>query len=125
MLPIQNINTLLTMKPDFEEIKRISKKYNTIGIHAFVIQGNKIICRNFAPLYDVPEESATGTANGALACYLYQNNVMKQTRYTFEQGYSLGEPSEIIVKLIVQDNAIEKVIVGGRGYLITKKNIES
>ena len=124
MLPIENIEKLNNMIPNFEEIKKISRKYDTIGIHAFVIVNNKIICRNFAPLYDVPEEAATGTSNCALACYLYNNNIIKQTEYRFEQGYSLNEPSEIIVKLEVKDDVIEKVIVGGTGYLVTEKNIE-
>ena len=34
-------------------------------------------CRNFAPLYGIPEESATGTSNGALACYLLKQGIVK------------------------------------------------
>jgi len=30
-------------------------------------------CRNLAPRYDIPEEAATGTASGALSCYLYKH----------------------------------------------------
>ena len=123
MLPIVSLDKLNSMKPNFEEIKRISKEYDTIGIHAFIIQDNRIIVRNFAPLYDVPEESATGTANCALACYLYENDILKKSEYTFEQGYSLNEPSEIIVKLEIESNSIEKVIVGGSGYIVGEKEI--
>ena len=121
---IKDLDTLNAMQPNFEEIKRISKEYNTVGIHAFVIESGRIVCRNFAPLYDVPEESATGTSNCALACYLYKNEIIKQNKYVFEQGYSLNEPSEITVELELINDQIEKVVVGGNGYVVEEKEIE-
>ena len=45
-----------------------------VGYHVFTLEslyGANANCRNFAPLYDIPEEAATGTSNGALGCYLY------------------------------------------------------
>jgi PhzF family phenazine biosynthesis protein len=124
MLPVANLEVLSRMEPNFEEITRVSKEYDTVGIHSFVIEDTRIVCRNFAPLYDVPEESATGTSNCALACYLYHNDIIRKTHYIFEQGYSLNEQSEIIVNLEAHDNKIEKVIVGGKGYLVETKEIE-
>ena len=121
MLPVMNLATLNKMNPNFEEIKRISKEYDTVGIHAFVIDDDRIVCRNFAPLYDVPEESATGTSNCALACYLHKNEIIKQDNYIFEQGYSLHEPSEITVQLELVKNQINKVVVGGNGYVVEEK----
>ena len=63
------------MKPDFEKITAVSKKYNVIGYHVFTLEtkfDSTAHCRNFAPLYDIPEESATGTSYGALSCYLFK-----------------------------------------------------
>ncbi|WP_370738708.1 PhzF family phenazine biosynthesis protein [Vibrio spartinae] len=46
-------------------------------MHVFELcEGNSGLtasCRNFAPLFDIPEESTTGSANGALACYIVAN----------------------------------------------------
>ena len=124
MLPVKDLETLNAMKPNFEEISNISRKFETVGIHAFVIDNKRIICRNFAPLYEVPEESATGTSNCALASYLYNHNIIKSNEYKFEQGYSLNSPSEIIVKLETENNEIQKVIVGGNGYIVEEKEVE-
>ena len=124
MLPVKDIETLNAMKPNFDEISNVSRKFETVGIHAFVIDNDKIICRNFAPLYDVPEESATGTSNCALACYLYNHNIIKSNEYKFEQGYSLNSPSEITVKLETENSEIQKVIVGGTGYIVEELEIE-
>ncbi|WOO39153.1 hypothetical protein R2R35_05670 [Anaerocolumna sp. AGMB13020] len=51
-----------------KKVKDISQKYNSDGYHIFSSQslhGANAYCRNFAPLYSIPEESATGTSIGA------------------------------------------------------------
>ena len=48
-------------------------------------------CRNFAPLYAIPEEAATGTSNGALTYYLYRRGLTAagaENRF----GQALGDP---------------------------------
>lgn len=117
ILPIKDMATLEGMKPNFDEIVRVSEKFDTVGIHAFAIDGERIVCRNFAPRYEVPEESATGTSNCALACYLHNNRILRRGSYVFEQGYSLDSPSEIVVDLVTKGDEIEKVVVGGAGYI--------
>ena len=72
--------------------------------------GLTAICRNFAPLYGIDEESATGTSNCALACYLYRY-VSKQDQYIFEQGHNLNSISRIYVNLDTEDNTITGVWV--------------
>ncbi|MCL1863992.1 MAG: PhzF family phenazine biosynthesis isomerase [Defluviitaleaceae bacterium] len=117
MLPVKSFEILEAMTPNFNEISSVSQKFNVIGIHAFCLNQERIACRNFAPLYDIPEESATGTSNCVLAGYLWQNNIRK-SEYIFEQGYTTGSPSEIIVRLTTNGDDISKVLVGGRGYLV-------
>lgn len=125
LIPIKSEIKLHALQPNFEKIKEISKYYQVIGMHLYTIDDNRIVCRNFAPLYDINEESATGTSNGALACYLYQQNDLKKELYVFEQGYSLNAPSEILVKLTTtHTNEIEQVYVGGKGYYCETLYIE-
>jgi len=123
MLPVKNLETLEAMKPNFDEISSISRKFDTVGIHAFAFNEERIICRNFAPLYDVPEESATGTSNCVLASYLWRNNIARKSEYTFEQGYTLDSPSEIIVRIKTISDNIQTIAVGGKGYLVGEKLI--
>lgn len=123
MLPVRDLLTLENMNPNFDEITAISRKFDTVGIHAFAIDGKRVVCRNFAPLYDVPEESATGTSNCVLASYLWKNNIIRNNEYVFEQGNFMNSPSEIIVRLTINGSEISKVVVGGRGYLLGEKTI--
>lgn len=130
LIPVKNIDILNSIKPNFEEVSRISSKYNTIGYHVFTFEslyGSNAYCRNFAPLYGICEESATGTSNGALASYLhkYGNTKMgSDHQFVMEQGYSMKKPSEITVELIVEGLVVTGVKVGGKVMNLTEIGVE-
>ncbi|WP_082075282.1 PhzF family phenazine biosynthesis protein [Desulfosporosinus sp. I2] len=130
MVPVKSIEILNAIKPEMEKIKKISQKYNAVGYHVFTLEslhGANANCRNFAPLYDIPEESATGTSNGALGCYLYHHkkiNNEQALNIIFEQGYSMKKPSEIRVSLVVKENEILEVKVGGSAMNLTLTEVE-
>ena len=123
IVPIKDEEMLTALTPNFAEIAKISRKYDKAGIHAFVLQGERIICRNFAPLYDIPEESATGTANCALVSYLYKHGIKRMDEYTIEQGYSLNLPSEITVRITCDNDEISRIFVGGYGCFVEEVEI--
>ena len=108
---------LNALQPLFKEMINLAKKYSTIGVHAFAIENNQVYGRNFAPVVGILEESATGTSNGALACYLNKYFDHKNN-YILRQGYSMNQPSEIIVNLDIENNQINKVWVGGNALII-------
>jgi len=130
MVPVKSLDRLLTIKPNLKKITALSKKYNVIGFHVFSLEtkfASTAHCRNFAPLYNINEESATGTSNGALACYLYNYgiiNVEQSSELIFEQGYSMQKPSEILVRLNIDKNKIYEVKVGGTAILKQELKIE-
>lgn len=125
LVPIKTEEHLQNLQPDFSEIKTISDDYDVVGMHLYAFNGERIICRNFAPRFDIDEEAATGTSNCALACYLHQKQQIEKDIYVFEQGYALQSPSEILVKLETnRHNAIEKVYVGGKGYYCETKQLD-
>lgn len=130
MIPVKCIETLDAIRPDMKKIEEISQKYNTVGYHVFSLQslyGDTAYCRNFAPLYGIPEEAGTGTSNGALASYLYHYGIINDEQalhLTFEQGYAMNRPSEIRASLAVKDNRISSVKVGGSAMNLTLAEVE-
>jgi len=117
-LPVNTLNDLNNLDPNLKMIKEISKKYDVIGIHAFTTDGDvDAYSRNFAPIVGIDEESATGTSNGALSCYLYKY-VNKKNKYILRQGFSMGLPSEIKSELKVVEDEIIDVFVGGKAKII-------
>ncbi|MDF2512367.1 MAG: phenazine biosynthesis protein PhzF family [Herbinix sp.] len=130
LVPIKSIDVLNDIKPDFDKVAKVSKKYNVIGYHMFTLDSlyhSNAYCRNLAPLYNIPEESATGTSNGALACYLYRYGIISSDQchnIIFEQGYSMNLPSEIQVSLGIAANEIEEVKVGGKALNLCEVILE-
>ena len=125
MLPVDSVEHLEQLSPDFEMIANMSKEKEVVGVHAFtIIKESDVtaICRNFAPLYGIDEESATGTASCALACYLFKY-YKQQSQYVFEQGHNMGDISRIVVNLSYHENIIDSVFVGGYGYLLGKRSL--
>ena len=94
----------------------LSRKYDVTGVHMFCpgADGVTAWCSNYAPLYDIPEECATGTSNGALTYYLYlRGDVKPGEENVFLQGEHMSRPSEIRSVLYEKDGAVT-VRIGGR-----------
>ncbi len=129
-VPVRTLKILNSISPDFEKVTEISRKYDTIGYHVFTLEslhGSSAHCRNFAPLYGIPEESATGTSNGALACYLFKYGKLRtdpESPITIEQGYSMGKPSEIVVCLETRAGGVSGVKVGGKALNLSEIEVE-
>jgi trans-2,3-dihydro-3-hydroxyanthranilate isomerase len=74
--------------------------------------------RVFAPLHGVPEDPATGSANGALGAYLVRHRVVPvagPTTYILsEQGAEIGRPSTLYVEVDGTPEEITAVRVGGQ-----------
>jgi len=129
MLPVASPEQLESLDPDFEAIAELSKAKGVVGIHAFALNSDfdvdsdvTAVCRNFAPLYGIDEESATGTSSCALAGYLFRH-YEKKPQYIFEQGHSMGETSRLVVNIAYHGDEIDSVSVGGYGYLVCQKSL--
>jgi PhzF family phenazine biosynthesis protein len=130
IVPIRSLKELHSIDPDFDKIKEISRKYDGAGYHLFTSEtkfNSTAHTRNFAPLYDIPEESATGTASGALASYMFRYGIINEKQaenIIFEQGYSMNKPSEIFASLEISNGKTTKVRVGGTAGDIRQIEIE-
>lgn len=120
LLPVKNPLTLARAAQNEAEATRLSSRCNVVGVHMFCLDPDGIAtarCRNFAPLYAIPEEAATGTSNGALTYYLYRRGIVRPNEENrFIQGEAMGKPSEILSRLTETD-AGAAVKVGGRAVL--------
>ena len=119
MIPVADVTTLNGLQPDMEAISTITQKLNAVSFHVFAFNNDDYTAhvRDFAPLFDIPEESATGTANAALTHYLVVNNIIpKQGDFTFLQGEAMGRPS-VVATRITSDG---KIYVGGTATIIAK-----
>jgi PhzF family phenazine biosynthesis protein len=122
MIPVSDVATLNALQPDMEAVSAISKKHHAVSFHVFAVADDRYTAhvRNFAPLYDIPEESATGTSNAALTHYLAVNGVIpQQGDFSFLQGEAMGRPSVVATRL-AEDGT---VYVGGTAAIVAEGNL--
>jgi len=121
MMPVVSLADLEAIAPNFPALSDLSKRYEVVGVHAFTLDGDDATChvRNFAPLYDIDEEAATGTSNGALTYYGYLNGFVKDgDDCKFIQGEKMQRPSQILSN--IKD---EKIKVGGDAVILAEGEI--
>ncbi|MFL5744286.1 MAG: PhzF family phenazine biosynthesis protein [Niastella sp.] len=130
LVPVKSAEILKNIKPDYALISQISDELNLIGYYVFCTETSSPIrdatTRMFAPRYGIAEEAATGMAAGPLACYFFDILGIKKDRMLIEQGWFMGQPSQslIIADLSLDNGKITKIMVGGKGILMTSLSVE-
>lgn len=120
IVPVKSRAALERIAPNFKRLAELSEEFKVVGVHAFTmdIKDYTALCRNFAPLYGIDEEAATGTANAALTYYLYLNNIIREKNidFIFRQGESMHRPSLINTRIVGDDKV--KIFVGGSAFIL-------
>ncbi len=133
LIPVKSVEVLERIKADDEAITKISRDLNVGGYHVFALTENEqeagenltkglpltARCRNFAPIYEIPEEAATGTSSGALTAYLKQHWSPEAKAYVFTQGVEMGQPSQIETQV----DAAGNILVGGTACHLDKREV--
>lgn len=126
MMPLPTREALNAMEPDMKALADLSARYEVVGVHAFTLdaeEGATAHTRNFAPLYDIDEEAATGTSSGALTYYFYINDIIKaEDTCKFVQGEKMNRPSAILTEIKAStDECLIKV--GGSAVILAEGEI--
>ena len=128
LMPVADRESLKAISPDFPALSALSQRYEVVGVHAFTTdaeEGTTCHVRNFAPLYDIDEEAATGTSNGALTYYGYLNGFIKSgDNCKFLQGEKMDRPSIILSHIQASDDESCNIQVGGSGVILAEGDIK-
>ena len=122
IMPVGSVEDLNHLRPDMAALSDLSRELAVTGVHAFAIakDGYTAHVRNFGPLYGIPEESATGTANGALTHYLHRRGLITApATCRFLQGEAMGRPS-VVATALGNDGSIR---VGGQSRIIAQGDL--
>jgi trans-2,3-dihydro-3-hydroxyanthranilate isomerase len=137
--PIQEVSTgvpfIIVPLKTLESVKRIKvnkDKYfeliNTTDAKSILVfcpetykQENHLNVRVFCDYLGIPEDPATGSANGCLAGYLVEYSYFRKQEINvrIEQGYEINRPSLLLLRAEKKDAAIE-VNVGGKVIMVAK-----
>jgi trans-2,3-dihydro-3-hydroxyanthranilate isomerase len=105
----------------FEFVENIQSKEILVFCPETYAPENNLSVRVFAEYLGIPEDPATGSANGCLAGYLVKYSYFgeKSVDVRVEQGYEIGRPSLLLLKAKENGDTIE-VSVGGKVVMVAK-----
>ena len=124
MVPVRSlaeVHSLDASRLNTAALNRVCRAVGTECVMVFTFQTEQpqadVHVRMFAPLLGVPEDPATGSANGALGAYLVRHRALPLTGPTVsivsEQGSEIGRPSRLVVEVDLVADEIGAVRVGG------------
>lgn len=125
IVPLKNLKALKRAKVDRDEYFKLVNNTQAKSLLVFCPEtykkGNDLKVRVFADYYGVPEDPATGSANGCLAGYLVKHRYFGDDEIDIrvEQGYEIGRESLLFLKAEQKKEGID-VFVGGRVIMVAK-----
>lgn len=125
MVPLKTLESVKRSTIDKEKYFDLIKDTQAKAILVFCPEtynkANHLNVRVYADYYGVPEDPATGSANGCLAGYLARHRFFGKDEIDIrvEQGYEIGRPSSLLLKSHDRGEEIE-VFVGGRVQMIAQ-----
>jgi len=126
IVPLKTLSAVKRAKIDKDKYAQLIENIEAKSIFIFSPETyhsrNHLNARMFADYYGVPEDPATGSANGCLAAYLVKHQYFHQSEINIrvEQGYEIGRPSLLLLKAKQSKNGRIDVNVGGKVIPIAK-----
>jgi trans-2,3-dihydro-3-hydroxyanthranilate isomerase len=94
---------------------------DVLGINCFAGEGTHWKTRMFAPSGGVPEDPATGSAAGPLACHLaLHGRIEFGDEIEISQGAEIKRPSRLYARVEGSAEGIETVEVGGSAVVVAR-----
>jgi trans-2,3-dihydro-3-hydroxyanthranilate isomerase len=106
------------VEPDLQALKRLQ---GIVGTNCFAGEGLSWKTRMFAPADGVPEDPATGSAAGPLACHLGRHGrIAFGDEIRISQGAEIRRPSTLHARVTGSAESIESVEVGGSAVVVAR-----
>jgi trans-2,3-dihydro-3-hydroxyanthranilate isomerase len=125
IVPLKSLDYLKRAKVDYAKfmnaVENIEAKAPLVFCPEAREEQNDLSVRVFVDYYGIPEDPATGSANGCLAGYLTKHRYFGGNRIDIrvEQGHQIGRPSLLYLKAEEMEEDID-VFVGGRAIMVAK-----
>ncbi|MGR3541597.1 MAG: PhzF family phenazine biosynthesis protein [Hasllibacter sp.] len=105
--------------PDADAFRQAARDHPSeldFAVYLWTREGGEVRARMFAPLDQIPEDPATGSAAAALAALIAEGG--GPARLTIRQGEEMGRPSRILTEVALQDGAAREVRVAGHAVKV-------
>jgi trans-2,3-dihydro-3-hydroxyanthranilate isomerase len=126
IVPVKTLAAMRGIKVNLAEYYGLFDRLEAKAVLAFAPETVDVQCRLhvrvFCDYYDVPEDPATGSANGCLCAWLVRHRYLGASEFAIqvEQGVEMRRPSLLYLRGKEEDGEIQvrvggRVVVAGRG----------
>ena len=113
---LESRDAVAELAPDLPALRELE-----VNASCIAGEGSSWKSRMFAPALGVPEDPATGSAAGPLACHVCRHGLVQWgTEIVISQGDEIGRPSMLHARAEGGGHAIERVEVGGRAVVVAR-----
>ena len=128
-VPVKSLEAIRAIRFRLDVWERVLRDFAAPHVFVFtpevVLPGSTVHSRMFAPAMGIAEDPATGAASGPLGCYLVHHGLVRSSgagssQMVSEQGFELGRPSLVQVKIELDGQHITDVSIGGQCYFMGK-----
>jgi trans-2,3-dihydro-3-hydroxyanthranilate isomerase len=120
---LESEDEVARLEPDLGALGRLTREGVVPALQANCCAGagTRWKTRMFAPAEGVPEDPATGSAAGPLACHLARHGLIAfGEEIEISQGAELGRPSTLYARAEGSRERIERVEVGGSAVIVAR-----
>jgi trans-2,3-dihydro-3-hydroxyanthranilate isomerase len=111
---LESPEEVAALAPEFGALERLG-----VNVSCIAGSGSTWKTRMFAPSLGVPEDPATGSAAGPLACHACRHGLAEWgTWLVISQGAEIGRPSTLHALVAGGERGIERVACGGRAVVV-------
>lgn len=125
-VPVPRLHIMFSLAPNFHALSQLLENRNLTGVCVFTTETierkSSVHSRFFAPNLGINEDPVTGSANGPLGVYLYEQGLVEPVGDTViiigEQGDEIGRKGRVTVQVKVKGAQVLSVTIGGRAVTV-------
>ncbi len=125
-VPVRRLHSIFAMKPNFFALAQLLTNKKLDGLCVFTTETierkSAVHSRFFAPAAGIKEDPVTGSANGPLGVYLFEQGLLegKEVEETItiigEQGDVMGRKGRVTIHMDIRGTVVKSVRVGGQAF---------
>jgi PhzF family phenazine biosynthesis protein len=133
LVPIAEPRALDALAPNFDTLLALGHELGADGFFAFALNRGAspddltTESRMFCPALGIPEDPASGNAHAMLASYLFELGQFGKhsTGFLGLQGRHMKRPSQISVRLEIEDGTLAAAHIGGTAVIVSEGTLAS
>ena len=130
-VPVRNLESLETLEPNQHLLRNLNDRHDLNGFAVVTTDTGDLdedwVMRFFAPSLGILEDPVTGTANGPMAAFLWENGFLDKKKKVFSfralQGDKINRPGIVHVNMAIKDDKVSFIQIAGEAITVIDGNM--